>query len=544
MLYNRTLHAFFRGSSRRKEISIVAIMDLTQARRRGHDNYDQHSFEEVKELRQKHFSSRVSVSYSNSTPLMIVSGTKCRLIDHLGNAYLDTRNNVCHVGHQHPHVVQKVQEQVQTLNTNTRYLHPNATLLAQRLSDLLPDSLHKVFFVNSGSEANDLALRLAKAHANVHANGTTEESTTTHTNNNANANTNKHNFICVDHAYHGHTLATLEVSPYKYKKSKEFAYDYDATNHNHSIDRGIDVDSNSSMSRSPGRHIVHVPCPDTYRGRHRENDAAERYAEYVQDACHTIRNRGENVTAFIIEGGMSVGGVILPPPTYLALCSDAVRSAGGLVIADEVQTGLGRLGDPTSPWAFQHGGSDVVPDIVTVGKPFGNGMPLAAVVTTEKVADAFDAMGVEYFNTFGGNPVSCAAGLAVLDVLEEEGLVENASKVGMYLIQKIWELKNGDAGIDAMIGDVRGSGLFVGIELVRDSVTLEPATAETSFLCSTLKEKYRVLTSIDGPHDNVLVVKPPMVFSHDDVDEFISALASAFRDLSTVDVESISLTPT
>ncbi len=451
---------------------------------------EQLTLEEVEALRRKHFCPSVSISYSNSEPLMIVSGSKARLTDHLGRSYLDTRNNVNIVGHQHPYVIQKIQQQVQTLNTNTRYLHPNVSLLAKRLSDLLPQPLTKVFFVNSGSEANDLALRLARAYSK------------------------SKNFICVDHAYHGHTLATLEVSPYKYKKSKEF------------------------KDKSPGDHIFQVPCPDIYRGPHRGPDAAERYSAYVREACDKIVNRGEKLAAFIIEGGMSVGGVILPPPNYFEMCSHAVRSAGGIVITDEIQTGLGRLGE--TRWAFQHGNSTMIPDVVTIGKPFGNGMPLAAVVTTEEVSDAFVSMDVEYFNTFGGNPVSAAAGLAVLDVIENEGLVQNASTVGAYLVQRFQELRK---EID-LIGDIRGSGLFIGIELVRDVLTLEPATLETSFICSTLKKKYRILTSVDGPYDSVLVVKPPLVFNQDDVDEFVTAFSNAVEDLAYVDMKSISKTPT
>ena len=229
----------------------------------------------------------------------------------------------------------------------------------------------------------------------------------------------------------------------------------------------------------------------------------------------------------IIEGGMSVAGVVLPPRGYLAACTDAVHQAGGLVIADEVQTGFGRLG--SSYWAFQHGYSDddaeVVPDIVTVGKPFGNGMPLAAVVTSRAVADRFDALGIELFNTFGGNPVCTAAGLAMLDVMEQERLKERASEVGRHLKRRLWELSDRVN----LIGDIRGSGLFLGIELVRDRVTLEPASHETSFICSFLKSEYRILSSIDGQHDNVIVIKPPMVFSKEDADYFVDCFEVAVR---------------
>jgi 4-aminobutyrate aminotransferase-like enzyme len=319
----------------------------------------------------------------------------------------------------------------------------------------------------------------------------------------------------VDGSYHGHTLATLDVSPYKFEHSKEF-------------NKTLISPTPNAGFMSPGKHIWKVPCPDIYRGKHRDEakKAGELYASSVIKACDFYQSRGENVRAFILEGGMSVAGVILPPPGYLSLCVNAVRRAGGLYIADEVQTGFGRLG--SCFWAFQYREETseadvVVPDIVTVGKPFGNGMPLAAVVTSREVAKAFEQCDVEYFNTFGGNPVSASAGLAVLDVIEKEALQENALRVGTYLKGKLLDLKNDIS----WIGDVRGSGLFLGLELVRDRSTLEPATAETSWLCSILKTKYHILTSIDGFHNNVIVIKPPMVFSTEDADYFLYSLRSA-----------------
>ena len=389
----------------------------------------------------------------------------------------DTRNNVCHVGHQHPKVVKAVQQQVAFLNTNTRYLHPNVACLASRLVQLLPDPLEVVFFVNSGSEANDLALRLARAHG-------------------GNKNT-----IVVDRAYHGHTLAVLEISPYKFESSGEMKLE------------------RNGPHMTPGPHIWKVPCPDTYRGQHRDPETAGlQYADYVKDACRTYyEERGEAVSAFILESGMSVAGVILPPKGYLRHAVKHVRDAGGLFIADEVQTGFGRFGE--SFWGFQYQNDDVVPDIVTMAKPMGNGMPLAAVVTSRRVAEVFEAIGPEYFNTFGGNPVCAAAGLAVLDVIEDEGLQTKAKEVGGYL-------RNGFLSLQrrlSIIGDIRGCGLFLGIELVRDPNTREPATQETSFICTMLKEKYFVLTSIDGPHDNVLVLKPPLVFAQADADELLAS---------------------
>ena len=220
--------------------------------------------------------------------------------------------------------------------------------------------------------------------------------------------------------------------------------------------------------------------------------------------------------------------------------TEAVRAAGGVYIADEVQTGFGRLG--SCYWAFEHGNQGVVPDIVTVGKPFGNGMPLGAVVTTQRIATAFQEMGVEYFNTFGGNPVCAAAGLAVLDVLENEGLQERALTVGNYLQSLFRQLQDRLE----LIGDIRGSGLFIVVELVRDRETREPAAPETSFICTQLKEKYKILSSIDGLHDTVLVVKPPLVFSTSDADYFVKSFERAAEDLRALGdgIRSMSKTPT
>jgi len=470
-----------------------------------------YSYDEVLQLRKEHYCGSVSISYSNSGPLLIVGGSQSYLIDHNGKYYLDTRNNVAHVGHQNPQVIKAIKKQIDRLNTNSRYIHPNSSLLAKRLVDLLPKPLSKVFFVNSGSEANDLALRLARAY------------------------TGSKNSIVVDCAYHGHTMNTLEISPYKFDCSSEF-----------------DLIEQHNGYKTPGGNIYKVSCPNSYRGRyHRGGTCKNVYNRYVGDpeydfanevetACHYYQHvKNEKVGCFIIEGGMSVGGVILPPKSYLKRCAEAVRDAGGLYISDEVQTGFGRLGECF--WAFQYNNSGVIPDIVTVGKPFGNGMPLAAVITTKEISDAFELMNVEYFNTFGGNPVSCAAGLAMLDELESKNFQEHALVVGNYMISKFRHLQEKHS----IIGDIRGSGLFIGIELVRDRKTLEPATKETSFLCTVLKEKYFILTSIDGPFENVIVVKPPLCFDDVCVDIFIVGFESALiEDLSQIDLQRISKTPT
>lgn len=438
---------------------------------------------EVEQYRAQYVSNSCSVSYANSGPLHIIHGKGTRLIDIHGHSYLDTRNNVAHVGHGHPDVVRAITYQVEQLNTNTRYLHPNASLLAKKLSDLLPEPLDVVFFVNSGSEANDLALRLARAY---------KDSKLPYRPN------TQHNIITIDHAYHGHTLATLDVSPYKHRQGTEM--------------------------RCPD-YVRRVPYPDLYRGTHSgtsdEEEAAQKYASYVETACEELSSDGNSLSAFIMEGGMSVAGVILSPRSYVKRCVEAIHKAGAVYIADEVQTGFGRLG--SCMWAFQYSNDGevdedgIVPDIVTVGKPFGNGMPLAAVVTNRRIASAFESLGVEYFNTFAGNPVCCASGLAMLDVLSKERLQQNALTVGNYLIELFRDVQSRHP----IIGCIRGSGLFIGVELVKDG-SLEPATKETSFMCSTLKVKYQVLTSVDGFYENVIVIKPPMCFSKEDAVEFVA----------------------
>eukprot|EP00536_Pseudo-nitzschia_multiseries_P013822 jgi/Psemu1/320538/estExt_fgenesh1_pm.C_6180004 len=455
----------------------------------------------------------LNISYANSGGLMMMQGKGSKMMDETGRSYLDTRNNVCHVGHCHPRVVEAVSRQLATLNTNTRYLHPNVCALAEKLCDKCPEPLEVVVFVNSGSEANDLALRLARAY------------------------TRSKNTIVVDGAYHGHTLGVLEVSPYKYEHTKEFDLETQGN--------GI------GPYKTPGNHVWKVPCPDVYRGPHQGSNAGTKYASYVKAACDHYKSRGESIGAFIMEGGMSVGGVILPPDDFVRQSVDAVRNAGGVFIADEVQTGFGRLGN--SFWAFEQGDHGIVPDIITIGKPFGNGMSLGAVVTTRAVADHFDLMGVEYFNTFGGSPVAAAAGLAVMDVLEDENLQEHAFTMGKYLKDRFWKVQNetiensSRKPMNVCIGDIRGSGLFLGIELVRDLETKEPAPLETSYICTLLKQKYDILTSIDGFNDNVLVIKPPMVFSKADVDYFAESFSNASEEVNSMtktELAAISKTPT
>jgi 4-aminobutyrate aminotransferase-like enzyme len=387
------------------------------------------------------------------------------LYDETGRAYLDVYNNVPLVGHSHSRVVRAVREQVALLNTNTRYLHDTVVSYAERLTALLPEPLRVCYFVNSGSEANELALRLARASIG------------------------QDDVIVLEHAYHGHTTTLIDVSPYKF-------------------------DGPGGRGRKPWVHVALLP--DDYRGPYRRShrEAGAKYASHVAEILERIHAEGRGGAAFLAETLPSVAGQIVFPPGYLAAAYRHVRAAGGVCIADEVQTGFGRLG--THFWGFET--QAVVPDILVLGKPIGNGFPLAAVVATPEVAGSFDN-GMEFFSTFGGNPVACAAGLAVLDVLEQERLQENALRVGRHLIAALKDLKDRHS----LIGDVRGSGLFLGVELVRDRETLEPATREATYVVNRLRER-GILTGTDGPHDNVLKLRPPLVFSESDADLFVATL--------------------
>ncbi|XP_021348667.1 alanine--glyoxylate aminotransferase 2-like isoform X2 [Mizuhopecten yessoensis] len=369
---------------------------------------------------------------------------------------------------------------MQVLNTNSRYLHDTLVLLAKRLTETMPGKLSVVYFVNSGSEANDLAIRLAKHHTR----GT--------------------EMLTLDHAYHGHVVSALEVSPYKLRQQ---------------------VDD----SHPPPDHVHWVSCPDVYRGKYRDRDypgqdIGQLYANDVRDVIHKIKQDGKNVSFFIAESMQSCGGQIILPQGYLQSVYKYVREAGGVCIADEVQVGFGRVGSHF--WAFQPQG--VEPDIVTLGKPMGNGHPVAAVVTTQAISDSFRDSGMEYFNTYGGNPVSCSIAMAVLDVIEKEHLRQNALDVGQYWKAKVTELMS---QFD-IIGQVRGQGLFLGIDLVKDRETREPATEEANTVITRMKEEH-ILLSTDGPYSNVIKTKPPMCFSKNNVDHFMEKLTVILTEVTT-----------
>jgi 4-aminobutyrate aminotransferase-like enzyme len=414
-----------------------------------------------------------SLSLSYRTPLHIVRGEGAWLFDAAGRAYLDCVNNVAHVGHANPRVVEAGIAQMRLLNTNTRYLHETVVRYADRLTALLPKHLEVCYFTNSGSEANELALRLARTA------------------------TGRPDVATVDVAYHGNTQRLVEVSPYKF---------------------------NGPGGAGRRAAVQVVPLPVRYRGPHR-GDGAEVGPAYLADSEEVLaiaRAAGHPAGALIAEAIPSVAGQIVPPPDWLAGLFDAARAIGAVPIADEVQVGFGRVG--SAVWAFEAQGAR--PDIVTMGKPIGNGHPLGAVVTTRAIADAF-ANGMEYFNTFGGNPVSAAIGLAVLDVIADEGLQEHARLVGERLLAGLREL----AGRHDAIGDVRGAGLFVGFELVRDRATRAPDAELASELVNRAAEA-GVLLSTDGPDHDVIKIKPPMVFAAADADRLVETVDAVLTGIA------------
>ncbi len=420
--------------------------------------------------RKQHLGKTLSLSYNE--PLKIVRGQGAYLFDHLGTPYLDMVNNVCHVGHCHPKVVSAGQAQLAKLNTNTRYLHDNIVNYSNKLLATMPDELSVCMLVNSGSEANELAFRLAQCY------------------------TQSKELLVVDGAYHGNTSACIAASPYKF---------------------------DGPGGEGAQAHVHKVTLPDPYRGEFQGNTpaSAQAYADSVNQVLNQLQQDNKKPSAFICESLQGVAGQIIMPDSYLSEVYQQVRAAGGVCIADEVQVGFGRVG--THMWAFET--QNVIPDIVTLGKPIGNGHPMAAVITTQAIADAF-ITGMEYFNTFGGNPVSCAIGSAVLDVIEQEQLQQHALTTGKYFKQALVNLQH---KFD-LIGDVRGLGLFIGVELVEDRETKVPATKQTAWLVEFFKQ-HHILLSTEGQFYNILKIKPPLAFSNQDADKFIKVLELGLTQL-------------
>lgn len=384
-------------------------------------------------------------------PVQLVRGEGAWLWDAEGRRYLDCYNNVASVGHCHPHVVAALTRQAATLNTHTRYLHDNVVRYAERLAGKFPAGLSVCYFVCTGTEANDLAIRIARVvsgHEGV---------------------------VVSDDSYHGNSNVVGAASTCMYPKSEQPAW------------------------------LATVPPPDGYRGEYRYGtpDLGTKYAAKIDGAIAGLQGRGQGAAAWLCDVIFDSNGTILPPPGYLDYTARAIRAAGGLYIADEVQSGFYRTGDEM--WGFRY--ADAVPDIVTLGKPIGDGHPIGAVVTTPAIARKF-AEKFSYFNTFGGNPVSAAVGMAVLDVLEREGVQQNVIAAGRVFEAGLAKL----AARFPLVADVRGKGLFWGLEIVRDHATRAPAVAEADRVMNLLRED-GFLLGRTGAFDNVLKIRPPLVFT-------------------------------
>ncbi len=415
-------------------------------------------------LRNKYISNALSLSYQK--PIKMHKAAFQYMYDTQGNTYLDMRNNIPHVGHSHPRVVSAAQKQMARLNTNTRYLYDELNEYSERLLAKFPKQLNKIFFVNSGSAASDLAIRLALNH------------------------TQKEKLAVMQYGYHGNTWASINISHYKF--------------------------AGKGGSGTP-ENIIVADAPDTYRGKYKDKETAGK--SYAFDFIKKAEQNEGQIAAFIAEPIISAAGQIPLPDGYLNEIYNFIRKQGGVCISDEVQTGFGRQG--TDFWAFES--YNVIPDIVIIGKPMGNGHPMAAVVCTEEIVKSFEN-GMEFFSSFGGNPVSCAIGLEVLKVIEEEDLVGNAFTVGNYLIEQFKNLQKKYP----LIGDIRGSGLNLGIDIVKNPQSKEADTELAGQIVNKLREK-EILIGTDGPFDNVLKIKPPMCFTKENVVFFIEKLEQILK---------------
>ena len=427
----------------------------------------------VQAERHAHFARNLKLSYAE--PVMLLRGWKHHLFDEWGRPYLDAYNNVPHVGHAHPRIQAVAADQLKRMNSNTRYLHPAQVAFAEKITQKMPEGLDVCYFVNSGSEANELALRLARAA------------------------TGGRDMITPDHGYHGNTTGAIDISAYKF---------------------------NAKGGVGQPDWVQLVDVADDYRGRYRRDDPerAEKYAAQVNEAVERIKAKGGKLAGFIAETFPSVGGQIIPPKGYLPAVYEHIRAAGGVCIADEVQTGLGRLG--AYYFGFEEQGA--LPDIVVLGKPIGNGHPIGAVVTTRAISEAF-AQGPEYFSTFGGSTLSCRIGTEILDIVDDEGLAENACVMGNRLLDGLRRLQ----GKHAVIGDVRGYGLFIGVDLVSDLVARAPATDVADYVKNRMRE-HRILLGCEGPFDNILKIRPPLTIDEEGVDMILAVLAEVLTEVDAL----------
>lgn len=412
----------------------------------------------------------LSIAYRK--PVVMSRGWMQYMFDSSGQKYLDAYNNVPHAGHCHPEVTEAVCRQSALLATNTRYLSDAFNRYAELLISTFPDSLNRVFLVNSGSEANELAVRMARTY------------------------TGHSDIVVLEGAYHGNTTTMIDISPWKH---------------------------NGRGGKGSPAWVHTLPLPDIFRGKTDgiTSDDGNGFGQEAVKQISELSSEGRQVAAFIAESAPSVGGQIILPGGYLKEVYSQIRSLGGVAIADEVQTGYGRTGK--SFYAFEQQG--VVPDIVVLGKPVGNGYPIGVVVTTEKIAEAFDN-GMEFFSTFGGNTVASVAGRKVLEITLRDNLRQHALETGDYLLGMLRQLKEQFP----IIGDVRGSGLFIGVEMVRSTDTLEPAAGECSYIVNRLREK-RILTGSDGLYGNILKIRPPMPFNMEDAAVLCNRLESVLAEI-------------
>ena len=430
---------------------------------------DHYSVDEITKKRSHLLGKNQKYYYQN--PINLVRSKAQWFYDDKGQKFLDSLNNVTHVGHCHPKVVEAISQQAKMLNTNTRLVYEQIVKYAERLVATLPDPLSICYFVCTGSEANDLALRLARHY------------------------TGQQDMLILDGAYHGNTTAVEQISPNRF---------------------------DGPGGKGAMSFIHKVPQPNVYRGLYQADDAqaGAKYALEVQKIINRLQAEGKGFAGFIAESLMGTAGQVVLPDGFLKKAYEHVRAAGGVCIADEVQVGFGRMG--THWWCFET--QNVIPDVVVMGKPIANGLPMAMVVTTPEIAAKYNT-GMKYFNTFGGNPVSCAAAMAVMDVIEEEGLKQNALETGNYFLEQLEQLKRKHS----LIGDVRGKGLYLGIEFVTNRQTKTPAKAANYYISERMKEK-GIIIYPNGKFDNCLKIKPPMVFNKADVDFFVTALDDILQE--------------
>ena len=420
---------------------------------------------QIIDYRKKHIGKSLKLHYDK--PIRIVRGEGVYLIDHKGNKYLDTVNNVAHVGHENEEVVSVGKSQMSVLNTNSRYLHENINHLTKEILSTLPNELNVVHYVNSGSEANELAIRMMKAH------------------------TGNNDIIVSQHGYHGNTNICVDISSYKF-------------------------DGKGGSGAPENTHVI--PIPNNFNGKYKGDTKDEKYVDEVRKQIKKIKLKKRGLGGFIIEPIISCGGQVELPKGFLKKAYREVRKNGGVCISDEVQVGCGRMGKTF--WGFQE--HNVIPDIITVGKPIGNGHPVGVVVCTKEIAESF-ANGMEFFNTFGGNPVSCSIALEVLKTVKKKNLQKNARVVGDYFKKELKKL----AKKNRIIADVRGQGLFLGIEFL--DYDNKPQSEEAQYIINRLKD-FGILSSVDGPFNNVIKIKPPLIFSKSNCDLFLKYFKKILRE--------------